>query len=131
MIAVKREAPRFEGPPDFLRAVFTAETTGRVDPRLAMYAAAGSDENMTISDPHGGFMVPEALVDPDLSAALEGTDHLASRVFHLPMPTLVFKLPFRVDKNHTSSVSDSLTIARPVQTSAMTNPPTQVDNHTL
>ena len=81
-------------------------------------AAAGSDEAMGSSDPHGGFLIPEGF-SPDL-LSIRPEEDPTSGTRRIPMTSPTVQIPARVDKNHTSSVSGGLTVARRAETAAAT-----------
>jgi HK97 family phage major capsid protein len=77
-------------------------------------AAAGSDEQGVYSDPHGGFLAPEALLGPVKRVPL-GADPMAA-VTPITMTAPRVKIPARVDKNHTTSVTGGIRILRTPET---------------
>lgn len=91
------------------------------DPRLKkLMATAGSDEHQTKSDGYGGFLVPEEF-RPDLLKIDPEGDPVAGRTTNIPMNSTSVKIPYRVDKNHSTSVSGGLTVARRMETVAATS----------
>jgi HK97 family phage major capsid protein len=108
---------------DFLMTVMSVGHGSRLDDRLKPLAAsnywsaggrqltAGSDEHSTFSDPYGGFLVPEAFT-PRLQKVMAENDPMGSRTTKIPMSSPIVKIPARVDKNHTSSVSGGLRVYR-------------------
>src|SRR5690606_9850267 len=92
--------------------------TGRIDDRLKplmVQNAAGSDEHSTQADPYGGFFVPEQMLPGYLRTEPE-PDPMMGRLTNVPMGSPIVKVPARVDKNHSSSVSGGLTVTRRVET---------------
>lgn len=112
----------FKNPREFMNAVMNAYTRRKVDERLSSlkgkkFATAGSDEHGEYSDPYGGFMVPEGFSPQVLSIDAE-MDPSAALTTKVPMSTPTLRIPARVDKNHTSSVSGGLTVTRKAETAA-------------
>lgn len=127
---VEVSAPNFTRDPrkgfashrEFLRLVMAAglgEEEARSDERMRFLSTVGSDEQQGSSNPYGGFLIPEGFSPNMLSVAAEGNP-LLGRVTVLPMQTPVLKIPYRVDKTHTSSVSGGLTVGRRAETVAAT-----------
>jgi HK97 family phage major capsid protein len=112
----------FSSQREFLLKVMEAGRYGGVtsDKRLRYLAAAGSDENSTISDPYGGFLVPQGF-SPDVMKVMAEADPIGERTTKVPMDNAVVPINARVDKNHTSSVSGGLTVGRRVETQAPTS----------
>ena len=81
--------------------------------------AVGSDEARVISDPYGGFLVPTTFT-PDLLKIDPESDPIGGKTRTIPMASPTVKIPARVDKNHTSSVSGGLTVTRRPETVAGT-----------
>lgn len=81
--------------------------------------AAGSDEASGANDPYGGFLVPTGF-SPDLMKLDPEADPMAGKVTVIPMGNPIIKIPARVDKNHTTSVSGGLTVTRRPETVAGT-----------
>jgi HK97 family phage major capsid protein len=107
---------------EFLSKVMEAGRYGGVtsDKRLRYLATAGSDENSTISDPYGGFLVPQGF-SPDVMSVMAEADPIGARTTKVPMDNAVVPINARVDKNHTSSVSGGLTVGRRVETQTPTS----------
>lgn len=104
----------FKSPREFCLAVVQAGDRVRgtgVDERLKPLATVGSDEQSTFSDPYGGFLIPEGM-SPDVLSIQSEADPIAALVTNLPMGSPTIKIPARVDKNHSSSVSGGLTVSR-------------------
>lgn len=126
----------FKGHKDFFTAVMNAGMGRQLDSRLARFQATqGSDEQGTYSDPYGGFLVPTTVAPGVLSVAAED-DPLAGLVTSVPMATTSVKFNARVDKNHSTSVSGGLTVARRPETvdgstSRMAFEPIQMTVHEL
>jgi HK97 family phage major capsid protein len=112
---------------DFFNAIMVSSQTQRLDERLKplqvkpaqMKATAGSDENMRISDPYGGFLVPAAF-SPDLLRIRPESDPIGGFTTRVPMMKPIVKMPARVDTDHSSSVAGGLTVGRTVETQAAT-----------
>lgn len=81
--------------------------------------AVGSDEARAISDPYGGFLVPTTFT-PDLLKIDPEADPIGGKTRTIPMASPTVKIPARVDKNHTTSVSGGLTVTRRPETVAGT-----------
>lgn len=94
--------------------------------RVDKSATAGSDEHGEYDDPRGGFLLPSGL-SPTVLQLKPESDPISSRVTAVPMETTSIKIPARVDKDHTSSVSGGLTISRKAETVAMTPSRTQFE----
>lgn len=107
---------------DFLSAVMTARQ-GDIDPRLSRFAMVkdrkgngyhvtqGSDEQSTVYDPAGGFLIPRTVVPGVLKVTPE-QDVLMNLVTPVPMSSPSIVINARVDKDHSSSVSGGLTVTR-------------------
>ena len=115
----------FKNAQEFFGAVLKAYQTHRIDDRLKvlkagpLQAAAGSDEGMTISDPYGGFMVPEGF-SPNVLSIRPESDPIGGMVTRVPMSTPSLKMPARVDTDHSTSVAGGLTVGRRAETAAAT-----------
>lgn len=117
----------FRHPREFLLSVMDA-SMGSTDPRLrplfvnaqgVQTLTVGSDEARGISDPAGGFLVPEAF-SPDFLTIAAESDPIAPLTMKVSMPSPRVRIPARVDKNHTSSVSGGLTVTRRPETVSAT-----------
>lgn len=97
-----------------------------VDERLQPLAAAGSDEHSTLSDSRGGFLIPEGFLNTLLQVTPEA-DPTAGLVTNIPMGTDVVKIPARVDKNHTSSVSGGFSVAYGAETAQIASSRTKFE----
>jgi HK97 family phage major capsid protein len=82
---------------------------------LELKAAAGSDEMHGDSISRGGAAVPEELLNDALRRRGDA-DPILSRVTRLQMRYSRLGVPARVDKNHASSVSGGLQLARRPET---------------
>jgi HK97 family phage major capsid protein len=100
---------------EFLSCVMAVGSGRKIDPRLIPMAAAGSDEQGAYSDPHGGFLVPVGVAPGILSIGPEA-DPLLDKITPITMSAPTVKFNARVDKDHTSSVSGGLTVARTPET---------------
>lgn len=97
---------------EFLLAVMETGRRGRIeDPRLRFLAAAGSDEQSTFSDPHGGFLLPGGLA-PNVMSVMAESDPISGRTTQIPMQTATVDINARVDRNHSTSVSGGLRVYR-------------------
>jgi HK97 family phage major capsid protein len=90
------------------------------DRRLKYLATAGSDEQSSISDPYGGFLVPQGF-SPNVMNVMAEADPIASRVTQIPMENAVVPINARVDKDHTTSVSGGLVVGRREETQGATS----------
>jgi len=110
----------FKTPAEFVMAVMETGRTHKISHEgLKFLATAGSDEHGTYADPYGGFLVPEGF-SPTLMSVSPEADPTASRVTRIPMSSPTVKIPARVDKTHTSSVSGGLTVGRNAEAIAAT-----------
>jgi len=112
----------FKHPSEFFNAILQAGIGGRIDDRLKplrLMATAGSDENMVISDPYGGFVVPAGF-SPDLLKIRPESDPIGAFTTRVPMARPIVKIPARVDTNHSTSVAGGLTVARKEETGTAT-----------
>lgn len=80
-----------------------------------MLAAAGADEQGTHADPYGGYLIPEGF-SPSMLQLNPEADPTEGRTLNIPMASPTVKIPARVDKNHTSSVSGGLRVYRRAET---------------
>lgn len=133
----------FKTPREFLNAVIDAGSGRRVDKRLYplvtadrgegrldRYATVGSDEARGVSDPYGGFLVPEDF-HPDFMKVEPEADPMAEYVRRIPMGRPIVRIPARTDKNHTTSVAGGITVTRRPETVAGTSSVTQMEHVTL
>jgi len=119
----------FKSPREFMVAVMQASTEGRTederllflraDESLKRHATVGSDEAGTYSDPYGNFLVPEGF-SPNLLQTKAEVDPIGSRVTNVPMTAPSVKIPARVDKTHTNSVSGGFRVYRRAETEDVT-----------
>lgn len=86
---------------------------------LDRHMAAGSDEQSTISDAYGGYLIPMGF-SPNLMSVQAEADPIAGLTTKIPMTNPVVPINARVDKNHTSSVSGGFQVFRRVETQAVT-----------
>lgn len=107
---------------DFLMTVMDAGRNYGItdDRRLKYLATAGSDEQSSISDPYGGFLVPQGF-SPDVMSVMSEADPIAPYTTKIPMTNAVVPINARVDKNHTTSVSGGLTVGRRAETQTGTS----------
>ena len=107
---------------DFFTAVKDAAVSGSLDKRLEPYAAVGSDEQRYTSNPVGGFLIEKTflrqLLKTDGQELQFDTGTLTTNV---PISNMAgVKIPARVDKTHTTSVSGGFTVSRRAETEAIT-----------
>ncbi len=124
----------FKTPREFLLAVMNAGQGRSLDKRLEK-RAVGSDEAKIVSDPAGGFLVPEQFV-PKLLQVDPEMDPMGGMTQRIPMSSQIVKIPARVDKNHSTSVSGGFTVSRRPETvafasSQMTLEQVTLEAHTL
>ena len=119
---------------DFFADVIAAGQGRQLDSesqqKLNYLATAGSDEQMVGNDAYGGFLVPEGFLAQLYSVGPE-MDPIGGRVTNIPMGSPSVKIPARTDKNHTSSVSGGLTVARRHETQSPTSSRMQFETVTL
>ena len=135
----------FKTPQSFLAAVLNRDTnrasknTSEQNAALSMQfrsskgeimAAAGSDEQSTFADPYGGYLLPEGF-SPQLMQVNPEADPTAGRTLNVPMASPTVKIPARVDKNHTSSVSGGLRVYRRAEADAVSSSRTEYEMVTL
>lgn len=120
----------FDTPRDFIFAVVKAGRHQGVDERLEPLATTGSDEQSTFADPFGGFLVPVGF-SPDFLQIDAEADPMGGRTTVLPMETPVVKIPARVDKTHSTSVSGGLVVTRKAEGIAGTASRMKVEQVTL
>ena len=114
--SVKDPMKGFKSPREYFTCVLAAGRTGRVDDRLKpLQATAGSDEHSTQDDAYGGFLVPEQML-PDFLRTEPEPDPMLGRLTNIPMNSPIVNINARVDKDHSSSVSGGLTVARNMET---------------
>jgi HK97 family phage major capsid protein len=116
----------FKTPREFLMTVLSSTKSGRVDPRLRVLAAAGSDEQSGASDPYGGFLVPEGFLPQLLTRPMEA-DPTTGLVRQIPMSAPSVRIPARTDSTHSTSVTGGLTVSRREETAAGTSSRMQVE----
>lgn len=126
--------PKFKDHREFLFSVLKAYMNPHkeFDPRLIDYyapnfelkaaggtikKAVGSDEARSISDPAGGFLWAPTF-QPDLLKIDPESDPIGGKTRNIPMASPIVKIPARVDKNHTTSVTGGLTVTRKPETVA-------------
>ena len=80
-------------------------------------ATVGSDEQGEYDDRYGGFAVMTTRIAGMLQVGFEG-DPTAGRTFAIPMQTPAVEIEARTDKDHTTSVSGGLTVARRAEAAA-------------
>lgn len=110
----------FKHQQEFLQAILATYRTRKMDERLnGLMATAGSDENMTISDPYGGFMVPVGF-SPDMLRIRPEGDPIGALTTRVPMANPALKMPARTESSHATSVAGGLTVARKLETASAT-----------
>jgi len=119
---MKDPAKGYDSPKAFFGELMEYASGKVIQPsaQLQFLATAGSDEQNTIADPFGGFLVPESF-SPGFLTTRPEVDPTVGRVTSIPMATPIVKLNARVDKNHATSVSGGLTVNRRTETQAITS----------
>lgn len=105
----------FKNEQEFFSSVIKTTRTGANDKRLSFLAVQGQDEQHTLSDSLGGYLVPEAFDPRLLEIAPEGNP-LEGKTMNIPMQAPVVKIPARVDKDHTTSVAGGIVVGRSQET---------------
>lgn len=86
---------------------------GTVPDRLKKFAAVGTDEQATFSNPDGGFLLPEGIMEGIMETdpfAIQADTGLSTR--RIPMQQQIVNINARVDKNHSSSVTGGFRVYR-------------------
>jgi len=100
-------------------AVMDYEVRGVVSPQLeSLRMTAGSDEASGNSGPYGDFLVAPGFNATLLQVSAE-TDPVAGLVTRIPMGSPSIELPYRVDKDHATSVSGGLQVYRRATTQSV------------
>jgi len=117
----------FASPKDFIFEVMKSckalargnRTAALADLRMAHLfvpeETAGSDEQGAYADPYGGFLVPSAF-SPNVMSLQAEADPTAGRTTNIPMTATTIKIPARVDKDHSDSVSGGFRVYRRSET---------------
>jgi HK97 family phage major capsid protein len=108
----------FKSHKDFFMEVMSIGQSGSLEHAsegMKFLNAVGSDEQSVIDDPYGGFLVPEAFVNQPMSVSAEA-DPTLGRTMSIPMASPTVKIPARVDKDHSTSVSGGLSVSRTAET---------------
>lgn len=121
--------PAFEDDPrfgfktdnEFLREVVNAyKKPDAADNRIkAVVNAVGSDEYSRGNWQSAGILIPEAMIDRILSLTPED-DFITPRCTKIPMGASVVKIPARVDKDHSTSVTGGTRVYRTKETATVT-----------
>lgn len=125
----------FKNHREFLLSVMETGKRGRItDDRLNLCRSplnvAGADEQSTFDDPYGGFLIPEGFL-PDLLMVMAEEDPISGLVTQIPMENAVVKIPARVDKTHTNSVSGGLRVYRRAEADTSSSSRMEVEQVTL
>lgn len=96
---------------------------------LRLRNAAGSDEQSIVSDPYGGYLVPEQWRPTLQEVGLY--DPTIDLVTTLPMSTGTMNVPARADKTHTTSQTGGFTVTPRSETQAATASRGEVELVTL
>ena len=98
---------------DFLKDIMAAGSGKGVPDRLKKFSAVGTDEAATFSNPDGGFLIPEGIMQGVMETnpfAIQADTGLSTR--RVPMEQQVVHINARVDKNHSSSVTGGFRVYR-------------------
>jgi HK97 family phage major capsid protein len=116
--ALFEEDPKkgFKNEQEFFKAVYNV-TTGKVaaSDNMKFLAVQGQDEQHTLSDSLGGYLVPEGF-DPSVKEITPESNPFAGRTFNLPMDKPSVTINARVDKNHSKSVAGGVVVGRRQET---------------
>jgi len=112
---IKDPKKGFEKPIDFFKAIIDNTMKGIKDERLDFLATQGSDESQTLSDPYGGFLVPEGF-SPNVLMIKSEADPTVGRTMNIPMSTPSINIPARVDTDHSSTVAGGINVYRGSET---------------
>lgn len=120
--------PAFEDDPrfgfktdnEFLRECMNATVNPqKADDRIkAVINAVGSDEYSKGNWQSAGILIPETMIDRILSMTPEA-DFITPRCTRIPMGAGVVKIPARVDKNHSTSVTGGTRVYRTKETATV------------
>jgi HK97 family phage major capsid protein len=110
----------FKSHREFLGAVMDFARFGKLEAKLKplFRATAGSDEQGSYSDPHGGFLQPVAF-SPDILSVAAEMDPTANLTRNWPMTAPMVQVAARVDKDHSTSVSGGLRVYRHSETTSI------------
>lgn len=109
----------FKSPREFTASVIEAGVRGRTNDERLRSLAAGADEQGGYGDEVGGFLIPEAFAPNMMETSWEG-DPVADLVTRVPMEAPTVKIPARVDKDHSTSVSGGFRVYRRNETDDVT-----------
>jgi HK97 family phage major capsid protein len=116
---------------EYLMAVMKAgERGGYTEDNRLRYLTVGSDEQSTISDPYGGFLVPIGM-SPNVMKVSAEVDPISAYTTKIPMSSPIIPINARVDKNHTTSVSGGFTVGRRAETATFSASRQQYEQVTL
>jgi HK97 family phage major capsid protein len=117
---VAQSAPNhgFSNARQFFLAVMESSRRQELTHPGLRYLTAGSDEQSSVSDPYGGFLVPEAFMPDLLTIGVEMDPTAGTR--NIPMAAPIVKIPARVDTDHSSSVTGGFTVYRRAETDTIT-----------
>ena len=106
----------FASETEFLGAIRGAALNGndpdRMPENLRSLMAVGGDGQNTYNNQDGGFLVPSGSVAGDVLQLPPEVDPISGRTTNVPLATTNLKLPARVDKDHSTSVSGGLQVFR-------------------
>lgn len=120
----------FKSHQEFLLSVIETGKRGIVSDNRLRNLTAGGDEQSTFSDSYGGFLIPEAFRPTLLTLNMQG-DPTAGRTTRIPMSGPSVKIPARVDKNHSSSVSGGLRVYRRAESQSVSSSRMSIERITL
>jgi len=110
----------FKTPAQFMYAVMNhgmGKGTAAGLKYLTPKSTVASDEQQTGQDNYGGFLVPSVWT-PTLLTVPSESDPTQGKTRMVPMAAPAIAFPYRVDKDHSSSVSGGLTVSRRAETAA-------------
>lgn len=122
----------FKSHREFLGSVMDFARFGKLEARLKplFRATAGSDEQGSYSDPHGGFLQPVAF-SPDILSVAAEMDPTAGLTRNWPMTAPMVQVNARVDRDHSLSVSGGLRVYRHSETTAASSSRMELEKVTL
>lgn len=107
----------FRNHSDFLGQVMESHRTNDFTSDNLKHMAAGSDEHGAYSDPRGGFLIPQGMLSTVrmIGAEMDPTTNLVSPI---PIAGPSVKVPYRVDKDHSDTVTGGIDVQWTAETQA-------------